>query len=252
MVISRSTNTVVKEELFNPVFRKQGAAKDPHDLHDRAIEFEVVFDDSDETVGDNGHMDLYAYSILRFSPKGLDSEVLFDPFEEELNLPSVAVQKSDILGVEVEVIGIVCKGSLQFRRIVNNLPEFHGIVVSVILPSETDCLVLDDIVIPLKEVFSSGDFIYRMALLSNDKECTRKTDAKEPRKVKVSSVKHIAGKRLVCEPVHGVDIVDVGIGDSIENRNLRNDVNLCVDPDPGLCCTKLCPSENRHAEVDGR
>lgn len=111
MIIVRNINVGMEEEFLNFVFRKQGAAKDPHDLHDWAIELEVVFDDSDETVGDNGRMDLYAYSILRLTPKALDSEVLSDPFEEEFNLPSVAVQKSDILGVEVEVIGIVSKGS---------------------------------------------------------------------------------------------------------------------------------------------
>ena len=252
MIIVRNIIVGMEEEFLNVVFRKQGAAKDPHDLHDWAIELEVVFDDSDETVGDNGHMDLYAYSILRLSPKGLDTEVLFDPFEEEFNLPPVAVQKSDILSVDVEVIGIVCKDSLHLRRIVDNSPEFRRIVVSVILPGETDCLVSDDIVIPLKEVFSSGDLICRMPLLPNDKRCTREINTKESRKVKVSSVKYIAGLRLVCDPIHEIDIMDISIGDSVEDRNLRDDVDLGVDSDARLCCTKPCPSENRHAEVDGR
>lgn len=252
MIIVRNIIVGMEEEFFNVVFRKQGASKDPHDLHDWAIEFEVMFDDSDETVSDNGHMDLYAYSILRLSPKGLDTEVLFDPFEEEFNLPPVAVQKSDILGVDVEVIGIVCKDSLQLRRIVDNSPEFRGIVVSVVLPGETDCLVSDDIVIPLKEVFSSGDLICRMPLLPNDKKCTRKINTKESGKIKVPSIKYIAGFRLVCDPIHEIDIMDISIGDSVEDRNLRDDVDLGVDSDARLCCTKLCPSENRHAEVDGR
>ena len=252
MIIFRFINSVVKEEFFNPIFCKQRAAKDSHDLHNRAIEFEVMFDDSDKTVGNDGHMDLDADGILRFAPKGLDSEVLLNPFEEELDLPSVAIQECDIPGREVEVIGVVGKGSLQFRSIVDDSPEFRRIVGTVVLPDEADCLVSDDIVLPFKEVFSRDNLICWMPLLANNKECTRKIDAKESRKVKVPSIKHITGKRLVCEPVHGVDIVDVGIGDSIENWNLRNDVNLCVDPDPGLCRTKLCPSKNRHAEVDGR
>lgn len=252
MIIFRFINSVVKEEFFNPIFCKQRADKDSHDLHDRAIEFEVMFDDSDKTVGNDGHMDLDADGILRFAPKGLDSEVLLNPFEEELDLPSVAIQECDIPGREVEVIGVIGKGSLQFRSIVDDSPEFQRIVGTVVLPDEADCLVSDDIVLSLKEVFSRDNLMCWMPLLTNNKECTRKIDAKESRKVKVPSIKHITGKRHVCEPVHGVDIVDVGIGDSIENWNLRNDVNLCVDPDPGLCRTKLCPSKNRHAEVDGR
>ena len=252
MAISRFLNTVVKEEVFNPVFRKQRAAQDSHDLHNRTIELEVMFDDSNETIGDDGHMDLDAYSIFRLSPEGLDLEVLFDPFEEELDLPSVAVQQSDILGIEVEVVGVVGKGSLQFRGIVDDSSEFSRIVFLVILPRETDCLVSDDIVLSLKEVFSRNDLICRMALLPNDKECTREVDDKESRKVKVPSVKHIAGKRLVCEPIHGVDIVDISVGDSVENRDLRDNVNLGMDSDARLCRTKLCPPENRHAQVDCR
>ena len=233
MIIFRFINSVVKEEFFNPIFCKQRAAKDSHDLHNRAIEFEVMFDDSDKTVGNDGHMDLDADGILRFAPKGLDSEVLLNPFEEELDLPSVAIQECDIPGREVEVIGVVGKGSLQFRSIVDDSPEFRRIVGTVVLPDEADCLVSDDIVLSLKEVFSRDNLMCWMPLLTNNKECTRKIDAKESRKVKVPSIKHITGKRLVCEPVHGVDIVDVGIGDSIENWNLRNDVmnNLSVDCD---------------------
>ena len=252
MVIFRFINSVVKEEFINPIFCKQRAAKDSHDLHNRAIEFEVMFDDSDKTVGNDGHMDLDADGILRFAPKGLDSEVLLNPFEEEFDLPSVAIQECDILGREIEVIGVVGKGSLQFWSIVDDSPEFRRIVGTVVLPDEADCLVSDDIVLTLKEVFSRDNLICWMPLLTNNKECTRKIDAKESRKVKVPSIKHITGKRLVCKPVHGVDIVDVSIGDSIENRNLRNDVDLGVYPDSGLCRTKLCPSKNRHAEVDGR
>lgn len=251
MVIFRFINSVVKEEFFNPIFCKQRTAKDSHDLHDRAIEFEVMFDDSDETVCNDGHMDLDADGILRFAPKGLDSKVLLNPFKEELDLPSVAIQKCNIFSLEVEIVGVVGKGSLQFRSIVDDSPELRRIVGSVVLPDEADCLVSDDIVLPFKEVFSRDSLICRMPLLANDKEYTRKIDAKESRKVKVPSIKHITGKRLVCKPVHGVDIVDVSIGDSIENRNLRNDVNLGVYPDSGLCRTKLCPSKNRHAEVDG-
>lgn len=81
MIIFRFINSVVKEEFFNPIFCKQRSAKDSHDLHDRAIEFEVMFNDSNKIVGNDSHMDLDADGILRFSPKGLDLEMLLNPFE---------------------------------------------------------------------------------------------------------------------------------------------------------------------------
>ncbi len=39
----------------------------------------VMFDDANETVCDDGNMDLNADSILILAPKGLDLEVLLDP-----------------------------------------------------------------------------------------------------------------------------------------------------------------------------
>ena len=52
--------------------------------------------------------------------------------------------------------------------------------------------------------------------------------------------------------VHRVDVMHLGIGDSVENRNLCDDVNLSMDPDARLCASELCPSEYRHAEINRR
>ena len=46
--------------------------------------------------------------------------------------------------------------------------------------------------------------------------------------------------------------MDICVGDSIEHRNLSDDINLCMDLDSGLCRSELCPLENRHTQVDGR
>lgn len=252
MDISCFLNSVMKEEFFDSVFGEQRAAEDAHDFHDRAIEFKVVFNDSDEAIGDDGHMNLYADGILRFTPECLDSEVLFDPFEEEFHLPSVSIQKCDVFGRKVEVVGVVGKCPLQFGRIVDNPSELCRIVASVVLSSETDCLVSDDVVLAFEEVLSRSDLVFRPTLLADDKECHRPLDAEEPCKVKIPSVKHIACQRLVCKPVHGVDIVDISVGDSVKNRDLRDDVDLGMDSDARFCRTELCPPKNRHAQVDGR
>ena len=59
---------------------------DTHDLEYGPDNLEVVLDDGNEAVGDDGNMDLYANSIFRFSPKSFDLEMLLDPFLEQLDL----------------------------------------------------------------------------------------------------------------------------------------------------------------------
>lgn len=44
-------------------------------------------------------------SILRVSPEGFDGQVALDPFEERLNLPSVAVDVGNYKRSEFEVVG---------------------------------------------------------------------------------------------------------------------------------------------------
>ena len=68
------------EKLHDVILGKQGAAQDAHDLHDRTSKLKVVLNDSDETVCDDGNMDLNAHRIIAFSPERLDLEVLLDPF----------------------------------------------------------------------------------------------------------------------------------------------------------------------------
>ena len=49
------------EKLHDVILGEQGTAQDAHNLHDGASKLEVVLNDSDETVCDDGHMDLNTY-----------------------------------------------------------------------------------------------------------------------------------------------------------------------------------------------
>ena len=57
-------------------------AKDTHDLKHWSVIFEVMFDDGDETVCDDGRVYLNSYRIFRFTPESFDLEMLLDPFED--------------------------------------------------------------------------------------------------------------------------------------------------------------------------
>ena len=60
------------EEVHDVVFGKQGTAQNSHDLHDWTSKLEVVLNDSDETVCDDGNMNLDTHGIVALSPKRLN------------------------------------------------------------------------------------------------------------------------------------------------------------------------------------
>ena len=70
------------KQVSDVVQGKCRLAKDTHDLKHRSVNLEVMFDDGNETVCDDGNMNLNAHCIVALTPERLDLEVLLDPFEE--------------------------------------------------------------------------------------------------------------------------------------------------------------------------
>ena len=70
------------QELLDGILDQEGITKNTHDLNNRSVQFEIMFNDGDETVRDDGNMYLYPDCIFRFSPKGFYTKMLLDPFEK--------------------------------------------------------------------------------------------------------------------------------------------------------------------------
>ena len=240
------------EQVLDAVRGERRLTKDTHDLKDGPANLEVVLDDGNEAVCDDGNMNLYAHSILGFSPKSFNLEVLLNPFEKQLHLPPIFIKESDVLGCKIEIVRVVDKAPLEFRGIVDNPSDDSWILLLILLLGKAYALVFEDVVSPIKYAFSIDNLIGRFTLLPDDEESPEHVDAIESGEVKIASVKHIARQRLVCDPVHRVDIMHLGIGDPIEHWYLSNDVNLSMDSDARLGASELSPSEYGHAQVNGR
>ena len=239
------------EELVQLVLDQQGASKNAHDFEDWPFQLEVVLNDCDEAVSDDCDVDLYAHRIFRLSPELFDTEMLFDPFEEEFHLPAVSVEQCDILGGKVKIVGVINKRSSKVCGVVNDSPKFGRIVVEVSLSCKPDRLVEKRVVQSIEDVLSHKHLVFGLTLLPYDEERAAGMDREQAGEVKVAPVEDITGQGFVNDDIHELGVMHFGRSDSIENRNLRDDVNLCVNFDAGLCAAKACPKEKRHAEVNG-
>lgn len=90
-----------------------------------------------------------------------------------------------------------------------------------------------------------------MKLFPYDEESSSLLNCVESGEIKVSSIKHIASISFVYKPVHGLGIMHICMADSIEDRYFSGNINLSMNLDAGLCASELCPSIDRHAQVDG-
>ena len=239
------------EEVTDVVHGESRLAKDAHDFKHWPAHLEVVLDDGNEAVGDNGDMYLDADGVLRLSPEPLDLEVLLDPLEKKLHLPPIFIKEGNVLRTEIEVVRVVDKATVQFLCVVDNPSESARVLFLVLLLCKADALVFEHVVCTVKHVFAIDNLVCRPSLLPEYEESAKCMNRIETGQVEISSVKHIAGQRFVSEPVHGVDIVNLGIGDAVEHGNLRDDVDLRVNLDTRLCAAELRPLEHGHTEVDG-
>ena len=239
------------EQVLDAVRGECRLAKDTHDLKHGTANLDVMLDDGNEAICDDGNMYLNTNCIFGLTPESFDLEMLLDPFEKELHLPPIFIKKGDLLSLEVEVVRVIYKAAVQFSGIIDDSPNNARVLFSVLLLCEADTLVFEHIVSAIKDTFPIDNLVVRLAFLSDDKEGSEHMNPVETRKIEVPSVKDIACKRLIGEPVHGVNVMHLGIGDSVEHRYLRNNINLCMDSDTRLRASKLCPSEHCHTEVNG-
>ena len=240
------------EQIMDAVHGKRRLAKDSHDLEDGSANLKVMLNDGNEAVGDNGHVYLYADCVFRFSPKALDLKMLLDPFEKEFHLPPIFIEQGNVLRTEVEVVRIIDEASMKLWRIIDNSSDNTRILLLIPLLGETNGLVFEHVVCSIENTLAIDNLIGRLALLPDDEECPKHTDSIESGEVKVASVKHIARQRLIREPVHRVDVVYFGIGDSVEHGYFRDNVNLSMNSDARLRASEFCPSEYGHTEVNSR
>ena len=92
------------EKFQKVVLDQQGTAKDAHNLKDRSVQFEVVLDDGDKAICDDGDVNLYPHGILAVAPETFDAEMLLDPFEEKLDLPAVTFPTADPIYIIISLI----------------------------------------------------------------------------------------------------------------------------------------------------
>lgn len=240
------------EQVNDAVRGECRLAKDAHDFDDRPANLEVVFDDSNEAVGDDGNVYLDTHCVLGLSPKSFDLKMLLDPFEKQLHLPPILVKQGDVLGTEEEVVRVIDEAAVQFRSIIDDSPDSTRVLLLILLLGKADALVFEHVVRAIKDAFAIDNLICRLALLPDNVEGSKHMNLIETGEVKVASVKYIASKSLICEPVHRVDIMDFSVGNPIEYWNLRGDVNLRVDFNARLCASEFCPSEYGFTEINGR
>jgi len=210
----------------------------------------TLFHDSHEHIDGYSDPDLGFHSVFGGTVERFDSQVLLDPFEEQLDLPSALVELRDGRGRQGEVVGkedqtFVCFGVKELYP-----SDLVRVILGSIEAGEDAYLIADQAAcfIDLTGIHSPE---LGVALGPDNEEGLREMDLVESCEVEVSTIHDVEGTGIGKQVIEDVDVMDLAVGDEGECRNTSSQIEQSVEFDCGFCLAEVCPGEKRQAQVDG-
>ncbi len=231
---------------------RQHSAHYSQDVERCLSKLAVVLDNGDKAVCDDRNINLYSHSILSCAPEREHSEVMFNPPEEEFNLPTLLVQQGNILSPECEVVSQERERPLKVRSIVNYPPQHGGILLLGLIAGKAYLLVKENIILAIQQVLAVNHLVVESGLLSDDKVGVDEVDFVQPVKVVISLVKDVERKRLIRNVIHSLHIMDFGFRNVNVCRYLGHDVKQRVNLDSAFSLPEVSPLKQTQTEVNRR
>jgi len=208
------------------------------------IEFQALFDDGNQYVDEDGDPDLRFHRVLGGPVKGLDAQVLFDPFEEQFDLPATSVKLCDRNRRQCEVVGQKNQASVFLGVEEANASQFFGVILSGVETVKKDGLV----------ALQPGGFVDRMRVKTFEiqisfgprhKKGRGLMDHEQAGKVEIAAIHHVDRPWLERDIVEDVDIVNLAVGNNNKDGNGTPQVQKRVKFHGPLALAELGPGKER-------
>jgi len=204
-----------------------------------------------DQIGTDSRPDLSFDSIDALPVKRFDSKILFDPFEEQFNLPPAFVIVCDLFSVAVGDIGKQDNILIVFG--INQMNTSQGFRVTMLglLAGQPDDLVALQ---AGRTINWGGGFPIEPQILfgSNDKPTSTAVQVIQALVIQIRTIHNVDAAGHDWDHIQDVDIV----GSSVRYVNKRwyspLQVHNRVNFNSCLVLSKLCPWEQRQAQVNSR
>ena len=215
-----------------------------------AGELELLVKDGHHEVNGDRDPDLRLHCVGTGAEVVFDTQVAFDPFEEEFDLPSRLVDLGhgesgdlQVVGEEDELLGGLC---IEVAHSAQRIREVGGCFGKRRTPN----LIAENAfqAIPRQRAMTGEA---EVALGPSDEEGSGKNDPSKTSKIHVGSIHHIEGTCFEEQVVEPMNIGVAGPCDVDAGRNRATKIQLSMHLDPGFGASKMSPREETQREVDG-
>ena len=193
--------------------------------------------------------DLRSHGVLSCAEKCFDAQVLFDPLEEQFDLPAAFVNGSDGLCWQIEVI---CQedqalSSLGIKEA--DTSEFFRVVSFTFVSSQPNGLIAAQTA-GLVDWTRLTQAKSHIAFCPDDKVGVRAFDSKESGKVQVSTVKDIDASWFKKHPIHKVNVMNRSVCNMHEDRYRTSQINLSVELNRSFGSAEMSPRKHRQTQIN--
>jgi len=211
---------------------------------------QLLFDNGYQHISGDGAPDLRFHRILAGADETLDAQMLLDPLEEQLDLPTALVQRGNGQCGQGGVVGQEHQRLARLRIFETDAAQLLGIILRDIKAVQGDALVADDAGAAVcgHRIDSAG---VHAALGAGDKERPRLMHREQAAEIQITPIHHIEGAGFEAQHIQHVDLVGLAIGNMNEGRNVAAQIQQGMQLDGGLGGTKRRPWKQRQAQIDG-
>ena len=211
-------------------------------------QMQTFLSNCDQHVSADRDPDLRFDRVLVGAIKRLDAQVLLYPFEEQLDLPALAVQVCNQLGFEGEVVGQK-RDPLARLVLDHHASQRGGIVLAGIKEGQHTCLIAHDVRAGSVHGVGVTPLELGIGLGTGDEEGVGLMNDKQSLEIQVPAIEQVIGARLDIQQVQGVDLVGLAVADVNESGDGAAQVQQGVQFDSRLVRAKRCPRIHRQAQV---
>jgi hypothetical protein len=230
---------------------EEGNAENLQDFGQTVMNSQFFFDNSDQDVNAHGDPDLRLDGVVGRAEKRLDVQVLFDPFEEQFDLPAALVQFGDCHRVEREVVGQKDQPVFGVGVVITDPAQRRRIILGGARALQQNSLIAAKAGGPVHTP-RLDSCIVEIGFGTDDEESHLVCETEESSEVDVAAIHDIEGARLDEQIVEKMNIVHETACNAYKAGNGAFQVHQRVHLDGAFVSAELRPRKQCQTQVDGR
>jgi hypothetical protein len=230
-------------------FLEQGQAEDLQNVGQASFDPQFLFHDGHEHVDADGDPDLRLHGVVAGAVESFDSQMLLDPLEEQLDLPTALVELRDRERRQREVVGQEHQPSFVFGVVKRDAAQRDG-VRSRRLETRQDNGLIAAESRGLVDRATRAACAIEIPLAAGDEERRGRGEAIKSLEIEVAAVHHVECPGFDRQLVEDVDIVYFPVGNVNKAGDVAAQVEQRMELDGGFAAAKFGPRKQAQAQVD--